>query len=76
MRDDINKLPLPPAAKRYARRKGLKSMMRQPRDFLRVNAMLTNPGKRNKMRSYDAVGKVQHAMKESLVQSIVEELLK
>lgn len=38
-------------------------MMRQPDDFIKVNAMLTNPGKPNKFKNYDAVGKVPHAMK-------------
>lgn len=59
MRDDINKLPLPREAKAYARRKGLKSMMQQPAQFLRVNAALTNPGKPNIFKNYD-VGKVQN----------------
>lgn len=53
MRDDINKLPLPKAAKAYARRTGLKSMMNQPKQFQKVNAMLMNPGKPDKMKNYD-----------------------
>lgn len=53
MRDDINKLPIPKAAKAYARRTGLKSMMDQPKQFQKVNAMILNPGKPDKMRNYD-----------------------
>lgn len=69
-RDDIGKLPLPTAAKRYARRKGLAAMKRQPAEFKRVNAMLMNPGKPDKWKNYDvgsstagAKGKVPHSMK-------------
>lgn len=32
-RDDIGKLPITPQAKKYARRSGLKSMLRQPKDY-------------------------------------------
>lgn len=53
-RDDINKVPIPPAAKAYARRHGLQSMERQPKDFRRVNAMLMNPGKPDKFVNNDA----------------------
>lgn len=51
-RDDIDKLPLPDAAKRYARRKGLKSMEQQPKPFQKVNAMLLNPGKPDHFKNY------------------------
>src|SRR4051812_41993420 len=82
MRDDIGKLPLPPAAKAYARRSGLASMMRQPRDFTRVNAMLTNPGKPNVVKNYTAgsstdgkpVDSMKHAIKDS-AQRIVYTML-
>jgi hypothetical protein len=53
MRDDIDKLPLSKEAKAYARRTGLKSMMRQPKDFAVVNAQITNPGKPNVVKNYD-----------------------
>lgn len=53
-RDDINQVPIPAAARAYARRGGLRSMERQPKDFARVNAMLTNPGKPNKFKNNDA----------------------
>jgi hypothetical protein len=62
-RDDIGKIPIPPAAKRYARRSGMAAIKRQPFEFQKVNAQLTNPGKRDHFQNYDAVGKVQHAMK-------------
>lgn len=73
MRDDINKLPLPKEAKAYARRTGLKSMMDQPKQFQRVNAMLLNPGKPNVVKNYDdgtttdgKKGAPKKAFKESL----------
>lgn len=77
-RDDIEKLPLPAAAKAYARRSGLKSMMRQPKDFAAVNAALTNPGKVNKVKNYTAgqstagqsVDTMQHAIKDSAAQVV------
>lgn len=43
MRDDLTSLPLSRAAKAYARRRGLASMRRQPRDWLKVVGELTNP---------------------------------
>lgn len=52
--DDLANLPLPAAAKAYARRGGLKSMINQPKAFQKVNAMLTNPGKVNKFQNYTA----------------------
>lgn len=64
-RDDIGKLPLPRAAKAYARRHGLRSMMRQPRDFQHVNALLTNPGRPDKFKNYDVAAKVLKAIKDS-----------
>lgn len=38
-------------------------MMRQPDDFVAVNAEISNPGKPNKFKNYDAVGPVKSAMK-------------
>lgn len=65
MRDDIGKLNMSPRAKAYARRGGLASMMRQPKDFQKVNAEISNPGKPDKFVNRDAVGKVKLAMKDS-----------
>jgi len=42
MRDDINTLAIPASAKKYARRKGLKSMLNQPKDYIRVVSDITN----------------------------------
>lgn len=53
MRDDIDNLAIPKAAKAYARRTGLKSMMDQPKQFQKVNAMIMNPGKPDKMKNYE-----------------------
>lgn len=79
MRDDINKLPIPKEAKAYARRTGLKSMMDQPKQFMKVNAMLLNPGKPNKIKNYDvgkstAGGKPEKAIKED-AEAVVHYLL-
>ena len=79
MRDDIDKLALPRIAKAFARRGGLKSMMRQPKDFLAVNKVLVNPGlKGDKFKSRDAVGPVKQASNESirrLAERLIEELV-
>lgn len=82
-RDDVWSLPIPAAAKRYARRKGLASMMRQPKEFQRVNAMLMNPGKPDKWRNYDAgelasggaVGKRKMLTRKESAARIVAQLL-
>lgn len=73
--DDLRKLPLPAAAKRYARRRGLKAMMRQPRQFQRVNALLTNPGKPDKFKVYTATPTVPHAIKDSTARKLVDQLI-
>jgi hypothetical protein len=79
MRDDVWKLPLSGKAKRYARRRGLRSMMRQPDDFVAVNAELTNPGKPNVFKNRDAVGLVKKSMKgyhgESRARKIIKLML-
>ena len=63
-RDDVSSLPLPATAKRYARRCGLKAMMRQPEEFQAVNAMITNPTKPDrKFHNYDYGEIVKHAIK-------------
>lgn len=54
-RDDINKLAIPAAAKAYARRTSA-SMKDQPEQFLRVNAMLTNPGRKSRKFTTQAAG--------------------
>lgn len=68
-RDDIAKLPIPKIAKAYARRTGLKSMMRQPKDFAAVNAKLMNPTwKRNKFKLHSVgqtLGNPRGGMKEA-----------
>jgi len=66
-RDDLKKLPLPPVAKAYARRKGLASMKRQPQDFINVMAAITNQKHLQKgFKNTDSSGKVPHAFKESV----------
>jgi len=83
MRDDLKDLPLPKAAKAYARRSGLKSMMRQPKEFQKVNAMLMNPGKPDKFKNYEIgrttdgkrLGSQKQAIKETSPEEIVTALL-
>lgn len=70
MRDDINRLGLPRLAQAYARRKGMAAIKRQPFEFMRVNALLMNPGKPNKFKNYDDGEKVRHAFKEAAVQVV------
>lgn len=72
MRDDIDQLPLPAEAKAYARRTGLKSMQRQPKDFQRVNAMLTNPGLPDQFANRD-VGETTDGKK--LSEAVVSRML-
>lgn len=71
VRDDLDSLPLPPEAKAYARRKGLASMMRQPADFCRVNAMLSNPGRPDLFKNYDEGEPVRHAFNESYLAKLI-----
>lgn len=83
MRDDIGKLPIPAEAKAYARRTGLKSMMNQPKQFQRVNAMLMNPGKKDHFQNYEVgattsgkKGAPEKAIKDSLTaDEVVDALL-
>lgn len=80
MRDDVWALPLQQAAKLYARRRELRSMERQPKDFVKVNAMLTNPGKPNKFRNYatgddTAGGRPKLAIKDALARRLLDVLL-
>lgn len=53
-RDDIGTLNIPSVAKSYARRSGLASMKKQPKEFQAMNAIISNPGKKNKFRNYAA----------------------
>jgi hypothetical protein len=53
--DDIGKLPISREGKAYARRGGLASMKRQPKDYINMVAAETNQkGKKNSFRKYDA----------------------
>lgn len=54
-RDDINKLPMSREAKSYARRGGLASMKRQPKDYIKMVAADTNQkGKMSGFKNSDA----------------------
>ncbi len=81
VRDDLPKLPLSRAAKAYARRRGLASLRRQPHDWLKVQAELTNPpgsGRPTKgFQSTDSVGYVGLATeaRRSAAEQLVEQLL-
>lgn len=76
MRDDIGKLPLPGAAKRYARMtsKTLGSNWSKKVDmFIDAQAAITHQSKEG-YKNRDAGGKVPHAMKET-AERVVEALL-
>lgn len=48
MRDDIDKLPLPPEAKSYARGKGMKFLKAKPQNYIDMIAAVTNQKDRKK----------------------------
>ena len=76
MRDDIGKVPLPGAAKRYARMtsKTLGSDWSKKVDmFIDAQAAITNQSKEG-YKNRDAGGKVPHAMKEA-AERVVEALI-
>lgn len=65
MRDDLNKLPLPPEAKSYARRSGLSAMKKQPQSFINMAAAVSNQrSKKHGFKNTDEVGTVPKAIKE------------
>jgi hypothetical protein len=65
MRDDLKKLPLPPEAKAYARRKGMKALRRQPQQFIGMVAAVSNQKHlKHGFKNTNAVGRVPHAVKE------------
>lgn len=71
MRDDLNKLPLPPEAKAYARRSGLSAMKKQPQSFINMSAAVSNQrDKKHGFKNTDEVGKVPHAIKEAARQIV------
>jgi len=64
-RDDLGSLPIPPSAKRYARRKGLKSMQRQPKDYVQMVADVTGQpvkGFKNTSAAETTAGRVIEAL--------------
>lgn len=66
MRDDLKKLPLPPEAKSYARRKGLAAMKKQPQSFINMVAAVTDQkDKKRGFKNTDEVGTVPKAIKEA-----------
>jgi hypothetical protein len=66
VRDDLNKLPLPPEAKAYARRKGLSAMKNQPQSYINMAAAVSGQSDRKRrFKNRDEVGAVSHAIKES-----------
>ncbi len=75
MRDDIDKLPIPASAKRYARMSGSKWLGAPKQNlFMQVNSDLAHQGKKETMSSQDKAGKIAHTFKES-AQSIVDGML-
>ncbi len=66
MRDDINSLPIPASAKRYARMKGPSWLgPKKVKLHTAVSSELAGESPSEKMRSKDVVGKVPHTFKES-----------
>ena len=54
-RDDIGKLPISPEGKSYARRSGLASMKKQPKQYINMVAAETNQkGKKQGFKNFDA----------------------
>jgi len=86
-RDDIGKLPFSREGKAYARRSGLASMKRQPKDYINMVAADTNQkAKKNSFKSFDAeemstggaMGSKNIVTKkkmESLAQQVVDSML-
>lgn len=77
MRDDINKLPLPHEAKAYARRSGMRTLKRQPQQFINMVAAVTDQkDKKHGFKNSDEVGRVPSAIKESaarIVRFLIED---
>jgi hypothetical protein len=85
--DDIGKLNMSPEAKHYARRGGLASMKRQPKDYVNMVAADTNQkGKKAGFRNFDAAEKpsggsmgaspgLTKKKNESLAQEVVDTML-
>jgi hypothetical protein len=65
MRDDIDKLPLPASAKKYARMHGTKMTVgdRKFKLYTQMVSTLTNQGRKKGFPSRDAVGPVRQASK-------------
>jgi len=86
-RDDIGALPISRQAKSYARRGGLASMKRQPKDYINMVAADTNQqGKKAGFKNFDAAekpsggavgasGGLTHKKGESLAQEVVDTML-
>ncbi len=59
-RDDLtspktpsHSIPLSKDAKAYARRSGMNALKKQPSQFQKVNAQITNPGKKDEFKNTD-----------------------
>lgn len=66
MRDDISSLPLPAAAKRYARGRGMKFLRAKPQNYINMVAAVTGQQKRKRgFRNEPRRGtKVTHQIKD------------
>jgi hypothetical protein len=67
MRDDLPKLPLPPEAKRYARRHGMAALKKQPQSFIDMQAAIT--GQRHLKHGFkntDSGQSAEHAFQEDI----------
>ena len=74
MRDDIDKLGLPRSAKKYARRKASDGAMeRQPDEYIRVQAEVTNQPRKG-FQNRDTSQNAEHTFKEE-AQRVVADML-
>ena len=72
MRDDLDKLPLPKSAKKYARLKSSdlgSDWSKKVDTYMDMAADLTNQNKEG-FKNKDASGKVKHAFKESVIRAV------
>lgn len=66
MRDDLSSLPLPAAAKRYSRGRGMRFLRAKPQNYINMVAAVTGQQKRKRgFRNKDAGQKVRLSVKEA-----------
>ena len=77
MVDEINSMPIPAVAKKYARLKGMAGLRQKQRLWYKVGDVLINKGRNpGTFASLDAAGPVKHSMITGQAKSLVRRLLK